>query len=213
MAVKKFGAFMRLSMNDGVTRPAKRAEKSLRGVNKAALGATGGMQAFNKRMRGMRRRGMGNMLRGAMILAPGVMLAKSAMTWEKGLAKISTMTEGGVAEIRKKLSNPLMNIASDIGVDLDKISEATYQALSAGIPEDKVLGFVRKASKLAVGGHTDVITSVDALSSSMNAWGVTADRAMEMLSFAQKFGKTTVGQIGQSIGQVSKLADTLNVSM
>ena len=68
MAVKKFGAFMRLSMNDGVTRPAKRAEKSLRGVNKAALGATGGMQAFNKRMRGMRRRGMGNMLRGAMIL-------------------------------------------------------------------------------------------------------------------------------------------------
>jgi len=85
-----------------------------------------------------------------------------------------------------------------------------YQAISAGASSvEQATEAMTAANKLAIGGVTDIETAVDGLTSSMNAYGGEAGSFTDIsdsMFTAVKAGKTTIGELANSIGAVAPLA-------
>ena len=113
----------------------------------------------------------------------------------------------------------LIGDVRDLGVEIGRTTEDTipalYQALSAGVPPENVVQFLRTASDAAKGGVTDLTTSVDTLTSVVNAYGsevISVEEASDAIFTAVRLGKTTFEEIGASISKVTPLASSLGVS-
>ena len=147
----------------------------------------------------------------AKVGAPLAMAGKMAATWEDSLAKISTMTTMTTAQVRKKWQKDFFAISRQTGADLDDIGEAAYQALSAAVPEDKLVEFLRVAVMASKVGFTSTTTAVDGMTSAMNAFGISAEQAGNLMMSAQIKGKTTIGDISQNIGQLGPIAANMGM--
>lgn len=174
--------------------------------------------------------GMGKALLGA--VAPGLMIGgvvgaaaavgkfakdsiAAAMGFQSQMNKVFTMMPGASKEAMEKMSADVRKLAKTYGTSTSDMSEAMYQALSAGVSTDNVASFLEVAQKGAVAGVTDVTTAVDGLSSVVNAWGeknISAAQASDLMFAAVKNGKTSFDEISRSIAQVSPIASSLGVS-
>ena len=128
---------------------------------------------------------------------------------------VYTMLPNASQQTKDKLSKDVLDISEKYGKSANEISEAMYQALSAGVEQDKVRGFLEVAQKGATAGVTDITTAVDGLSSIVNAWGtdaINAGQASDLIFTAVKNGKTSFGEIAGSIAQVSPIASALGVN-
>lgn len=161
---------------------------------------------------------VGGQLTGAVtapIVGMGVASVKMATGFETSLAKVSTIadtTEVSMGDLEKSI----LDLSNSTGIGASDIAEATYQAISAGRDTADAVRFVGDASKLAKAGFTDVTTSVDTLTTIMNAYGLSADTATSIsdkLINTQNMGKTTVAQLGQSLGQVIPTAAAYGVNL
>ena len=139
---------------------------------------------------------------------------KLASDFENGMNKVNTIANLSSARL-KKLSSDLLKVSSDTGKSATEITEAAYQALSASVPVDQVAKFTKVATNLAKGGFTDSATSVDLLTTALNAYKLKTSEAAilsDKLLKVQDKGKTTVNELGQSMGMVIPTASALNVN-
>ncbi len=139
-----------------------------------------------------------------------------AMQFEDAIAKVATMLDSDFETTKKKFYQHIIDLSNFLGQSADNIASAMYQALSAGIPEDKVLDFLEEAGKAAVAGATDLFTAVDGLTSALNAYGLSADevtRVSDLFFTAVKEGKTTFEELAQGIGRVAPIASESGVSL
>ena len=137
----------------------------------------------------------------------------AANAYGLAIAKVSTLTGG---EDITGISDGILEMSNRLGVSSTELAESMYQALSASVDVKNALGFVDTATRLAVGGFTDASTAVDVLTTIINAYGMKASdaaRISDILVGTQNKGKTTVQQLGQSLGQVIPLAATYNVNL
>lgn len=151
----------------------------------------------------------------APIAAAGTASVKLASDYETGIAKLSTIADENEVPI-EKMSEQIKALSDETGVGASDLAEATYQAISAGRSTAESVGFVANASKLAKAGFTDVTTSVDTLTTILNAYGLSADAATSIsdkLVTTQNLGKTTVAQLGQSLGTVIPTAAAYGVNI
>lgn len=151
----------------------------------------------------------------APILAAGTASVKLASDYETSIAKLSTIADENKVPI-EKMSEQIKALSNETGIGAADIAEATYQAISAGRDTADAVNFVANASKLAKSGFTDVTTSVDTLTTIMNAYGLSADTAASIsdkLITTQNLGKTTVAQLGQSLGTVIPTAAAYGVNL
>lgn len=131
-----------------------------------------------------------------------------------GMAKVSTLVETSVVSIQK-LSDGIRAISDETGTSVTDLAEAEYQALSAGVDAAKVTDFLRVSTMAAKAGFTDSATAIDGVTSVLNAYGMEADKAMnifDQMLMTQNFGKTTLGEMAGALGNVIPVASTLNVS-
>ncbi|MGB9813534.1 MAG: phage tail tape measure protein [Thermovenabulum sp.] len=148
------------------------------------------------------------------VVGAGVAAVKFAMDFENGMAKVATIadtTKVSLDTIRKGL----ITLSNQTGISVNELTEAEYQALSAGVDTANSVKFLEAAVKAAKGGFTDTTTAVDALSTVLNAYGLTAKEAKRItdeMMVAQNYGKTTFGEMAKSIGNVIPIASALNVS-
>ena len=150
---------------------------------------------------------------GALAAAMGALKAPVdlAISFEREFALISTLS----TKVGKDLEQGLLDLASRVPQSAADITKATYQAISAGIDPGNVVEFLDAASKAAVAGNTSLTESVEALTTSVNAFksqGVTAARASDALFATVKAGVTTFGELNASLGQASAVA-TYGVSI
>lgn len=151
----------------------------------------------------------------APIVAGGAASVKLATTFEDSLAKVSTIADESEVSM-SAMSDSIMDLSNQTGIGAADIAEATYQAISAGRSTAESVGFVEQSSKLAAAGFTDVTTSVDTLTTILNAYGLSADETMRIsdkLITTQNKGKTTVAQLGQSLGSVIPTAAAFGVNL
>ena len=130
----------------------------------------------------------------APILATATAGFKLHSDFANGIAKISTLVD--------------TTVVADL-------SESVYQAISAGVDAGHAVGFVRDMTIAAKSGFTDTTTAVNGVTTVLNAYGKSAEEATavtDQMLLAQNFGKTSFGEMAQSMGNVIPIAAQLNVS-
>lgn len=145
--------------------------------------------------------------------------ADAAMAFETAMAKVKTIA--GNASVSYKgsmldMSQAILKLSTDSGMAAEDVAEATYSAISAGVDTAKSVEFVATANALAVGGFTSMNTSVDVLTTTMNAYGEkagTAQSISDKLITTQNLGKTTVDELASSMGKVIPTASAYGISI
>lgn len=147
------------------------------------------------------------------LVGAGIASAKFSMDFGDGMAKISTVADTSKISL-SNLGKGIKNLSDLSGETFETIQEGEYDTISSGIKTEDSIKFLTTAVKSAKGGFTDTATSVDALTSTLNAYGLSANKVTDVsnqMMIAQNLGKTTFGQMAQSIGNVVPISSALKV--
>lgn len=123
--------------------------------------------------------------------------SKAFLTFEEGLAKVNSIAQQSTEEI-KHFSDSILNLSNNSGTDVNELTEATYQAISASVDYKDSVKFVAEANKLAVGGFTDAASAVDILTTTINAYGKSTEETEHLSSVlikTQNLGKKVLPRI------------------
>ena len=157
--------------------------------------------------------GMGMLGMGAAITGVGLVMAKTAATFDAKMREVNSLVGLSQQEFQK-LSQDTLDMSAAIGVDAVQASEALYQAISAGVPRENVIDFMTVASKAAIAGVTDTETAVDGLTTVINAFKMDisdAQKVADIMFVAVKGGKTTFDELAAAMQYVAPIAAALNV--
>lgn len=141
--------------------------------------------------------------------------SKASQAFEHAVAQVNTIADGS-AMSPDAMKAGIMALSTDLRKDANEVADATYNALSAGVETAGVLDFVRQSSQLAIAGFTDMGTSVDVLTTILNAYGLEADQTEKVASTlvaTQNLGKTTVDKLAGSMGKIIPSASAYNVNL
>ena len=116
------------------------------------------------------------------IVGVGTATAKLATDFGSSMAKVSTIADTTQVPIGD-LKESILKLSSDTGEAASDIAESVYQAISAGQSTGEAVNFVTESTKLAKAGFTDAATSVDTLTTILNAYG---DKAGDVASVSDK---------------------------
>lgn len=147
--------------------------------------------------------------------AVGTVSIKSWMNLEDEVANISTIADYSRISV-DQLTDGIIKASNETGVVATDIASATYQAISAAVDTADATDLVTRAAKAAKAGVSDVTTVINGSTSIINGWklqGEDANRVFDKLLKTQQLGKTSIGELSQTIGQVAGLAPQLNVSI
>lgn len=142
-------------------------------------------------------------------------VTKTSSDFQNGMAKMSTLFDTSQVSVGK-LSKEFLNLSNETEKSATELTEAGYQALSASVPVEKLGNFIKTSANMAKVGFTDTATSVDLLSTAVNAYGLQADQADNIankLVNTQNLGKTSVNELASSMGKVIPTAAGMNVNL
>ncbi len=151
---------------------------------------------------------------GVAIAGIGVAGVKEFVGFQNSMNEVFTLLPGMTADAMGKMQADVKAFAQEFGVLPNETVPALYQAISSGIPKDNVFAFLETAQKAARAGVTDLTTTVDGLSTVVNAYGkdiLSATQASDLMFTAVKMGKTTFEEMSGSIFQVVPTAAALGV--
>ncbi len=141
--------------------------------------------------------------------------AEASQDFELAIAKVFTLADESAVS-QKEMREGILGISSDLGKGASEISEAVYQALSAGVDTANVLSFVRQSTMLSVAGFTDAANAVDVLTTILNAYHMEASQTEAVaskLAKTQDLGKVTVDELGKVLGRVIPTAAAYSVDL
>lgn len=141
--------------------------------------------------------------------------SEAAQNYELAIAQVGTISDETILS-QKDLSEGVLQLSKDLRKDADEVAAAAYEALSAGVDTANMLDFTAQSSQLATAGFTDVATSVDVLTTILNAYKMEADQTEKVASTlvkTQDLGKITVDDLGKVIGRVIPSAAAYGVNL
>lgn len=141
--------------------------------------------------------------------------SEAAQEYETKIAQVSTIADESVIS-QKAMHSEVLSLSKDLRKDPDDVAAAAYESLSAGISTANILSFTSQASQLAVAGYTDVASSVDVLTTILNAYKLEADQTEKVASTlvkTQDLGKITVDDLGKVMGRVIPSASAYSVNL
>lgn len=140
---------------------------------------------------------------------------RDAREFGKAVGEVSTIADEAEFPLERigKISKEL---AVQYGVMPVEQAKAMYQAISAGATTAaEATGLLHTANMLAIGGVSDSFTAMDVLTTAVNSYsaaGLGAADASDVIFKTVALGKTTVDELGASLGNVIPAAAGLNVS-
>lgn len=144
----------------------------------------------------------------------GRIAVQGALEFEKRLLEIDTIARQGKAGIGV-FKKGILELGQEIGATTEELTGGLYDALSAGVPNEKALSFLKVAAKAALAGVTDTKTAVSGLVSIMNAYSLEAsevDRVSDGFFTTIRLGKTTFPELSEGIGKTASIAAQAGVS-
>ena len=180
--------------------------------------AKGATKALEQGTSGFAKLGKAAALAGvAGVAAIGALAVKGVQNFaklESQLSEVRTLLPDLSDEGFGKLRDDVIAFSDEMNVATDEAIPALYQAISAGVPQENALEFLKVASKAAIGGVTDLETAVDGITTVMNAFGDSAGDATavsDQMFTAVRLGKTTFEELSSSIFNVAPLAAAAGV--
>lgn len=186
--------------------------KQVQGDLKGLQGGFAGLQSAVTVAGGVMAGAVG--LAGGAVAGIGVAGIKAFGDFESQMNEVFTLLPGISQEAMGQMSDQVLQFSQDMGVLPEEVVPALYQALSAGVPADNVFEFLETSQKAALGGVTELETSVDGISSVVNAYGsdlVNAAQASDVMFTAVRLGKTNFEELSNSLYNVLPTAASLGV--
>lgn len=145
--------------------------------------------------------------------------AKSSYDFEKefhkNMLEVATISTQ-VTDDMTGFMNLVMSITQEIPIKAPEAAKALYQIVSAGHDGADGMHILEVSAKSAIGGMTDAATASDAITTLINAYKLSvsdAEKVSDQLFTTARLGKTTFGELGQSIAQVAPIAASYGVEM
>lgn len=153
----------------------------------------------------------------------GIAAAANIAQWQ-GLerAMAETLTLFGTAPVLvdatfDEMSQGISEVSREVGGLESAIADGLYQTISAGVPREGAFEFLKVAQIAAITDKTaDLTTAVDGITTAINAYGLefsTADDVSDQFFATVARGKTTFGELSQSLGRVAPLAANAGTSL
>ena len=150
---------------------------------------------------------------GAGAVAAFALAIRQAVKFERAMAEVSTLLDdtSGI----DSLTDSVRELSTQYGAAPVDTAKALYQVISAGASSaSEQMLLLNASNRLAIGGVTDVTTAADGLTTILNAYSLEASEATnvsDILFVAMKAGKTTIGEMADSVGQVATIAAQVGV--
>ena len=144
----------------------------------------------------------------------GVAAVKGAGDFEETMSK-SVALAGLLPEELDRVNKALLEMGPAMGKSPQELAEAFYFASSAGLDTEKALAAVTESAKASAAGLGETKTVVNAATSVMNAYSLSADKAgrvTDTLVATVKEGKGESEDLAASIGKVIPVASQMGVS-
>ena len=145
--------------------------------------------------------------------------SKDAYNFERdfryAMAEVMTISDA----VRRNLEGTLdavTDISRSVPDSATQLTKAYYQVVSAGYDGAQGLEVLEQASRGAVAGITDTLTSVDGLTTILNAFHLEASQSehvLDVLFRTVQKGKTTFPELANNIAIVAPLAAAMGVSL
>lgn len=135
--------------------------------------------------------------------------------YDKNMREVLTISAAVQADF-EGFKQKVINMTTEIPVAATESAKALYQIVSAGHDGADGMKILETSAKAALGGVTDTATAADAITTILNAYKLDASEAekiSDQLFTTVRLGKTTFGELGQSIAQVAPLAAAYGVEI
>jgi TP901 family phage tail tape measure protein len=189
-------------------------------VRRASREAEKGLSGFGAGLRRIKQLalGVGLVFVGWKVIQVLKDAAKAAIEFGKEFANVATLintqTPVGVKQL-KILKQQIFELRPELG-SATELTRGLYQALSAGVAPAQAVRLVGEAALFAKAGLTDTLTAVDVLTTVINAYGLSVEKAASVSSVLFKTieeGKITGEELSSSLGRVISAAAQLNIDL
>ena len=140
----------------------------------------------------------------------------AAMKFQKQLAMVSTMLDETSMKIMPVYAKGLKDLSVEFGEGTATLAKGLYDILSASVAPEKALKVLAIAAKAATAGFTSTATSADVITTVLNAYQISADKAnmvSDKLFATVKRGKLTFDQLASSLGMAAATSAAAGLSL
>lgn len=137
-----------------------------------------------------------------------------SIEFQREFANVTTLVDTSAVNV-DQLRTRVIGLGGSLGTSSD-LAKGLYQTLSAGVAPAKSIEFLTTAARFATAALTDTFTSVDVLTTVINAYGLAASDAAkvsDMLFEVIKQGKITGQELAGALGKVIPTAATLGIGL
>jgi len=220
---------LKTSLQDGISKQVSKAavnsqaatDKINRGLGKtqAKFKATGlTVSNFASKLRGLRSAIPG--LAGiAAIIGGGlgfVVATRNASEFSQAMSEVSTLVDTAAVDM-DLLREGVLDVSNAFGTKATSVAKGLYQTISSGaVDAADSIGFLKQAQALATAGVASTEQAVDALTTTLNAYGLEASEAgriSDVLFETVRQGKTTLPELAQNLGRAIPLAAAMGISI
>jgi TP901 family phage tail tape measure protein len=187
--------------------------------NNKWLNASNSLNNASEKMKGIGSKisGAGNAIltMTAPLIAGGIASLKFSSDFENSMSAVSTISDDTQVPLGE-LGKQILKLSDDTGIASTDIAQNVYDAISAGQKTGDAVNFVTNSTKLAKAGFAEAGQSLDLLTTILNAYGMEAkevNNVSDILVTTQNVGKTTVGQLSESMGKVIPTAKAFGVNL
>lgn len=141
---------------------------------------------------------------------------KQAADFEQQMAQVSTMLDKNTMYYMPKFEKAVKDMSLEFGEGTNTLADGLYNILSASIPAEKAIGVLDVSVRAAKAGLTDTGIAADAITTILNSYNLSADKAADVsdLLFAiVKKGKLTFADLAPNIGKVAAMASKAGISL
>ena len=149
------------------------------------------------------------------LVAMGTAAVSVSTKFDAAFAKTQTImdaTQVSVGDMRKDI----LDLSAASGMAATDVSEAVYQAISGSVATADAANFVDQANQLSVAGFTSLSNATDVLTTTLNAYGLSADKVTgisNVLIQTQNLGKTSVDELSASMGKAISTGSAYGVNL
>ena len=144
-----------------------------------------------------------------------VAVSKIGTEFESSFAQVETIMDTSQMSVEDMRSS-IQNLSSEMGVSASELSGAVYNAISATGDTANAVSLVGDATRLATAGFTDAESALSVLTTTINAYGMSAADAesiSDSLIQTQNLGVTTIDQLASAMGKAISTASAYNVNL
>lgn len=151
----------------------------------------------------------------AALVAMGAAAVNVSTKFDAAFAKTQTIMDT-TAMSAQDMRQDILNLSTASGMAATDVSEAVYQAISGSVATADAANFVGRANQLSVAGFTSLSNATDVLTTTLNAYGLSADQVTgisNVLIQTQNLGKTSVDELSASMGKAISTGSAYGVNL